>query len=70
MIKTLLKRLLTGRSVVLMTVSGCSGTPPDSLGIHQNRLAICPAKPNCVSSDALDDKHRIAPFQVTGETKE
>ena len=29
-----------------------------------NRLAPCPDKPNCVSSDATDEKHRIEPYRL------
>jgi uncharacterized protein (DUF1499 family) len=30
-------------------------------------LAPCPNKPNCVSSLALDDDHRVEPFALSGE---
>ena len=29
-----------------------------------NRLAPCPDKPNCVSSDATDEKHRVEPYRL------
>jgi uncharacterized protein (DUF1499 family) len=34
------------------------------LGIHNEKLAVCPSAPNCVSSDAADSKHRIEPFRL------
>lgn len=32
-----------------------------------NRLAACPASPNCVSSQAMDESHAIAPLRFKGE---
>jgi len=31
------------------------------------RLAPCPTSPNCVSSDAEDARHRIAPLTIKGD---
>jgi uncharacterized protein (DUF1499 family) len=36
-------------------------------GHAQPLIAPCPDKPNCVSSQATDDRHRIEPLQFTGE---
>ena len=46
---------------VLMTsfLFACSAEPPSTLGIDDGRLADCPDRPNCVSSDAGD----IEPYQ-------
>ena len=44
-----------------------AGTPPSALGVHDGRLAACPASPNCVSSQAGDDEHRVAPLAYTGD---
>jgi uncharacterized protein (DUF1499 family) len=33
-------------------------------GIVNNRLPPCPGKANCVSSDAADKMHRIAPYRL------
>lgn len=42
-----------------------SGSPqPDNVGDPQ-RLAACPASPNCVNSQATDDKHAIEPLTAT-----
>ena len=47
-------------------LSACSGTPPDSIGVHDGRLAPCPESPNCVSSFAKDAEHRIDPLRFSG----
>ena len=54
--------ILSG-SVVL---AGCHGARPATLGVRDGRLAPCPSSPNCVSSRAEDDVHRVAPFTFTG----
>lgn len=46
---------------------GCGGSPPDTLGVTDSRLADCPSTPNCVGSDASDSGHRIAPFRRATE---
>ena len=35
-------------------------------GVENGRLAPCPDKPNCVSSQAIDSKHSIEPFKPVG----
>ena len=47
-------------------LAGCHGARPASLGIRQGRLAPCPSSPNCVSSLADDDMHRIALLPFSG----
>lgn len=61
-------RPFTHLSLIIVTMSlfSCSGQRPDNLGIIDNRLAACPASPNCVSSDAGDDTHRALPFTFNG----
>jgi uncharacterized protein (DUF1499 family) len=62
--------LLTGLVLVrfwsLATQSG--SIRPTTLGVKDGRLAPCPAKPNCVSSQAPphDEKHAIAPLAFSG----
>lgn len=46
----------------LMGMVGCSGAGPKSHGAPERVLAVCPASPNCVSSQAADQKHRVAPL--------
>ena len=47
-------------------LAGCHGARPASLGVRQGRLAPCPSSPNCVSSQAGDEVHRVAPIPFTG----
>ncbi len=52
----------------LMTVLGaCAGEPPTHLGVKGGRLAPCPSSPNCVSSQAVDDRHRVDPLRISGD---
>jgi uncharacterized protein (DUF1499 family) len=44
---------------------GCAGTRPVDLGISDSRLTSCPPSPNCVSSDATDPEHAIAPLPAS-----
>lgn len=48
---------------ILFSALGCAHPAPESKGAS---LAPCPDKPNCVSSLAPDDDHRVAPFAVSG----
>ena len=43
-------------------LAGCAGEHPRNLGVKDGRLADCPGSPNCVSSQAPDPGHRIAPL--------
>ncbi|MDP1771378.1 MAG: DUF1499 domain-containing protein [Methylobacter sp.] len=36
----------------------------------EKKLAACPSSPNCVSSQAADDGHFIAPFKIIGKPEE
>ena len=47
-------------------LAGCHGARPASLGVRQGRLAPCPSSPNCVSSLADDEMHRVAPLPFSG----
>lgn len=38
------------------------GKRPSTLGVKNGQLAPCPDKPNCVSSQASDRKHRVEPY--------
>lgn len=35
----------------------------------EKKLAACPSSPNCVSSQAADEGHFIAPFKITGNVE-
>jgi len=61
-----MKRL--GISVVgCMMIISCAGQRPANIGIHNGRLTDCPSKPNCVSSQAADEDHAVAPLRYQGE---
>lgn len=49
-----------------LLIAGCAGSPPGDLGVRDGKLAACPASPNCVSSQAQQDTHRIAPLHYAG----
>jgi uncharacterized protein (DUF1499 family) len=55
--------------VVLMIFTGCTGTMP-KLGINNGLLMECPNRPNCVNSQAVDEKHFILPIQFNGTQQE
>jgi uncharacterized protein (DUF1499 family) len=45
---------------------GCGGRMPEGLGADRGLLAPCPNKPNCVSSFAGDEDHRIDALAIEG----
>jgi uncharacterized protein (DUF1499 family) len=45
---------------------GCQGARPANLGARDGRLLPCPSSSNCVSSQATDDEHRVAPLVYAG----
>ncbi len=47
----------------------CSGTRPSFVAEGHDKLAPCPETPNCVSSQATDDAHRMLPFTYETDTK-
>ncbi len=42
----------------------CAGKAPKTLGLRGSALSPCPGSPNCVSSDASDKAHQVAPFSL------
>ncbi|MBD2694031.1 DUF1499 domain-containing protein [Anabaena catenula] len=42
-----------------------AGKRPNNLGVQSGKLAPCPSSPNCVSSQASDSLHQIAPLSFT-----
>jgi uncharacterized protein (DUF1499 family) len=54
-------------AVGLLGIVGCAGERRNGLEVQGNVLAACPDSPNCVSSQADDEKHRIAPFPFNGD---
>ena len=57
-------------AIFTMPLFSCSGTKPANLGVRDGRLTACPGSPNCVSSDAPDSAHAVAPFQLTSSPQE
>ena len=53
--------------IVSSLLAACSGDRPNNLGVRDNRLSSCPSSPNCVSSQASDEEHRIAPLAFNGD---
>jgi len=54
-------------TIGLLGVMGCAGDRPNNLGARNGVLAACPASPNCISSQADDEKHRIGPLVFSGD---
>jgi uncharacterized protein (DUF1499 family) len=48
-------------------LAACAGERPNNLGAKGGLLAVCPGSPNCVSSQAGDEKHLIAPLVFSGD---
>ncbi len=44
----------------------CAKPDASAPGVANGRLATCPDRPNCVSSDQADAAHGIAPLRFTG----
>lgn len=53
--------------LALFSLAGCAGERPDTLGLKQNSLSVCPSSPNCVSSLDSDEKHKILPLEANIE---
>ncbi len=59
-------------SIVLLSfifLTGCSESMP-KLGINNSQLMPCPKTPNCVNSQATDEKQFIQPINFTGTRQE
>jgi uncharacterized protein (DUF1499 family) len=54
-------------TIGLLGIAGCAGGRPDNLGAREGLLAPCPSSPNCVSSQADDARHRVAPLVFSGD---
>jgi uncharacterized protein (DUF1499 family) len=56
--------------VVFLASKSVMSSRPDNLGAKEGRLAGCPGSPNCVSTEATDDEHSIAPLTFDGTAEE
>jgi len=54
-------------ALILFMVNGCSGKRSNEIGMDPSGLRDCPKSPNCVSSEAKDEKHAIESFSLKGE---
>jgi uncharacterized protein (DUF1499 family) len=54
-------------TIGLLGMVGCAGDRPQNLGTKDGLLVDCPSSPNCVSSQADDERHRIAALTFTGD---
>lgn len=61
----MLKRITL--AICSLFVAACAGERPKDLGARDGLFKPCPSSPNCVSSQAVDEKHRIAPLIFKGE---
>jgi uncharacterized protein (DUF1499 family) len=63
---TIVLPVLAGLYLVLF-LSACYTARPTKVGVIDGRLAPCPDKPNCVSTqaDPADKQHAIAPIPLT-----
>src|SRR5262245_66572391 len=52
--------------IVLMYILSLSAGRPTNLGVKDGKLAPCPSSPNCVSTQADDEGHKIEPITYTG----
>ena len=50
--------------ILCIPLVSCAGKQPMSLEIPDSVMTPCPASPNCVSSDASDEDHKVAPYQL------
>jgi uncharacterized protein (DUF1499 family) len=62
---------MMARFIAIGTLTGllaaCAGERPTNLGVRDDRLSPCPSSPNCVSSQASDERHLIAPLTFNGD---
>ena len=69
--------MLTAFAIVVLTLTAgtvglfllsLTASRPSNLGVHNGRLAACPDSPNCVSTQAEDREHWIAPLTYQGDS--
>lgn len=65
-----IKETMTIMGIITSLLAACAGERPQDLGIRDGRLSPCPNRPNCVSSQSLDQKSQIAPLVVAGDPRQ
>ncbi len=56
--------LLVLSPIVFLAALSAMSRKPTNLGVRDGHLAPCPASPNCVSTQAEDPPHRMAPLPL------
>lgn len=56
-------------SVALLFLLAFFSKPPKTLGVTDGKFAQCPEAKNCVSTQANDETHAIAPIQTSGDVE-
>jgi len=54
--------------IITAAMLGCAGSQTVDTMKTQDRFAPCPDTPNCVSSEAQDPRHAVAPMQLAGNS--
>jgi uncharacterized protein (DUF1499 family) len=60
-------REVLAMGILASLLAACAGERPQNLGVRDGTLAPCPSSPNCVSSRANDERHRIVPLCFSGD---
>lgn len=50
-----------------LSTTGCVGSNQKPVADGVTHLQDCPDRPNCVSSNAVDEKHHIKPLELKGD---
>lgn len=66
LIVTMSAAVLVVAAAVGLWVMARTAQVPENLGADQGQLTPCPSSPNCVSSQAEDASHRVAPLEFKG----
>ncbi len=56
--------------VLAFAVMSLTSRRPTNLGVHDGKLATCPASPNCVSTAASEESQRMEPIVFSGTVDE
>lgn len=64
------RRLRVLPLLMFLVTAGCDSTRSDSLEAYEVPFRPCPDSPNCVSSDASNESHYVAPFEVSAAEEE
>jgi uncharacterized protein (DUF1499 family) len=51
-------------ATILVCLSACSTTTPETYDLFDDQLPACPDSPNCVISTSNDERHTIAPIAL------